>query len=108
MVSLGDFNIHVCCPSQSLSSHFLDLIDSFNLTQPVKEPMHCKGHTLDLDLSTGLSFERLSLTDIPVTDHKVPLQVCTTSPNPTISSCILNAGSTAKFCDAFYSSSFNS
>ena len=25
---LGDFNIHLCCPSHSLTSHFLDLIDS--------------------------------------------------------------------------------
>lgn len=112
VVILGDFNIHVCCPSQSLTSHFLDLIDSFNLTQYVKEPTHSKGHTLDLALSSGLSFECPSVLDMPVTDHKavtfkVPFQIRIPTPYITITSRILNAGSAANFCDAFNSSSFN-
>ena len=34
---LGDFNIHVCCPSSSsFTSDFMKLLDSFSLTQYVK------------------------------------------------------------------------
>lgn len=35
---LGDFNIHVCCPSKPLSRAFLDLIDAFNLTRHGSDP----------------------------------------------------------------------
>jgi len=30
---LGDFNIHVCCPTNPLSKDFLNLIDSVGLQQ---------------------------------------------------------------------------
>lgn len=52
---LGDFNIHVCCPSNALAKDFLNLINSFNLVQSVTGPTHEHGHTLDLVLSYGLS-----------------------------------------------------
>ncbi len=32
---VGDFNVHVCCETKPLVKEFLDLIDSFNLTQLV-------------------------------------------------------------------------
>lgn len=35
---VGDFNIHVCCESRPMSKDFLDLIDSFSLTQSVTGP----------------------------------------------------------------------
>lgn len=45
---LGDFNIHICRPSSSLfTSDFMKLLDSFSLTQYVKQPSNDKGHTLD-------------------------------------------------------------
>lgn len=50
---LGDFNIHVCCPSKPLVSEFMHLVESFNLTQFVAGPTHKLGHTLDLVLSCG-------------------------------------------------------
>lgn len=39
---VGDFNIHVCCPSNSLSKKFLE---SFNLVQWINESTHIHGHT---------------------------------------------------------------
>lgn len=36
---LGDFNIHVCCPSSMFTSDFIKLLDSFNLTQYVKHDL---------------------------------------------------------------------
>ena len=45
---LGDFNIHVCCPTQGFITDFLDVLDYFNLTQAVNEPTHSKGHLLTL------------------------------------------------------------
>ena len=32
---LGDFNIHVCCPTQVFITDFLDVFDYFNLTEDV-------------------------------------------------------------------------
>lgn len=49
---LGDFNIHFCWLISSLrTSDFVKLLESFNLSQFVKQPSHDKGHTLDLVLS---------------------------------------------------------
>lgn len=99
---LGDFNIHVCCPSHSLTSHFLDLTESFDLTQSVTGATHSKGHNLDLVLSFGLSLEDLNLVDMLVTDHKaivskVSLQLLFRSPYPATCSHTLNDSSAAKF-----------
>lgn len=44
LLILGDFNIHVCCPSNSLANEFLNLIDSFNLVQSVTGSTHEHGH----------------------------------------------------------------
>ncbi len=49
-ILVGDFNVHVCCPSNSLSNEFLRLTESFNL-QWVNEPTHLHGHTLYLVLT---------------------------------------------------------
>ena len=54
---VSDFHVHVCCETQPLVKEFLDLIDSFNLTQSVSGPAHEQGHTLDLVLSQGLCVE---------------------------------------------------
>lgn len=44
LLIVGDFNIHVCCPSHSLVSEFLQIIDSFNLVLSKSNPTHEKGH----------------------------------------------------------------
>jgi len=69
-LNLGDSNMHVCCPSQSLVSDFMDTLEFFNLIQ---EPTHSKGHTLDLVIHLGLSPDNLKLKDICVSDHKAIL-----------------------------------
>lgn len=48
---IGDFNAHVCCPDQPMAKDFLNLIDSFDLVQPVSVPTQKYGHTLDLVLT---------------------------------------------------------
>ena len=42
----------------------MDILVSFNLTQAVQEPIHSKGHILDL--SSGLSPDNLTIEDICV------------------------------------------
>lgn len=65
----GDFNIHVCCESRPLVNEFLNLVDSFNLTQSVSGPTHEKGHTLDLVLSFSLSVCVSEICDMRISDH---------------------------------------
>ena len=67
---LGDFNIHVCCPTHPLVKEFSTVIEQFNLTQSITSPTHVKNHTLDLVLSSGLSPSNLELIDICISDHK--------------------------------------
>jgi len=44
----GDFNIHLDSPTDHLTSQFLSLLSSFNLTQRVNFPTHNKHHILNL------------------------------------------------------------
>ena len=73
LLILGDFNIHVCCPTNTLATDFLHLIDSFILVQSMTCPTHVKNNTLDLVLSFGLSLSDCVLHDICVSDCKVIL-----------------------------------
>ena len=66
---LGDLNIHVCCHPQSLTRDFIDILETFNLTQAVQEPTHSKGNILDLVLSSGIGPDNLIIKDICVSDH---------------------------------------
>ena len=50
----GDLNIHVDNPTRAFESEFLDLIESYGLTQHVSGPTHSGGHTLDLVLSVNI------------------------------------------------------
>ncbi len=70
LVILGDFNIHICCPSNGLAREFLNLIDSFNLVQSVTGPTHKLGHTLDLVLSYGLTVCDFEIMETGFSDHK--------------------------------------
>lgn len=70
LLVLGDFNIHVCCPDKPLVSQFLQIVDSFNLSQPVLGATHDKGHTLDLILSFGSLLQILQIEDSYFSDHK--------------------------------------
>ncbi len=60
---MGDFNIHVCCPSKPLVRIFFNVLESFDLLQCVFGPTHEHGHTLDLVLSFGFSVDNLKIVD---------------------------------------------
>lgn len=62
----GDFNIHVCCPSDPLATDFKRLLASFDLTQSVDGPTHNAGHTLDLIISHGLSISLVEICVMPI------------------------------------------
>ncbi len=66
---VGDFNVHVCCPSKQLSTEFLNTIDSFNLLQWVSRPTHLLGHTLDLILTFGLSITDVEVIESLISNH---------------------------------------
>ncbi len=67
---LGEFNVHVCCPSDPLVKYFLNLIESFNLLQHVHGSTHLHGHTLDLVISSNQLNCNVILDDVAFSDHK--------------------------------------
>lgn len=66
---LGDFTIHVCCPSSSLSRDFLNLIDSLGFQQMANGSHHSHGHTLDLILPHGLPDSDIIIDEFVLADH---------------------------------------
>lgn len=61
---LGEFNIHVRCPScSSFASDFIKLLVYFSLTQYMKHLGHVKGHTLDPVLSHVFCVHDVNLAD---------------------------------------------
>lgn len=44
----GDFNFHIDNIDNADTRHFLDFLESANMTQHVTGSTHSKGHTLDL------------------------------------------------------------
>jgi len=65
----GEFNVHVCCPSDQLATDFKRLLETFNLTQSVDKPTHCHGHTLDLIISFGLSIHLKEISETAISDN---------------------------------------
>ena len=63
------FHIHICCATKPMVNEFMNVLESFNLTQSVSGPTHQRGHTLDLVLSSGFDVANLSISDIAVSDH---------------------------------------
>lgn len=61
VLTVGDMNIHVCCPIGPLAKDFLSLIDAFKLTQLVNGPTPAPGHTLDLVLSHGVPVTKVEI-----------------------------------------------
>lgn len=66
---LGDFNVHICCANDTLSSEFLNVTESFDLTQWVKSPTHKLGHTLDLILTHNLQIDDVNICETNFSDH---------------------------------------
>ena len=69
LLIVGDLNVHVCCISKPLAKDFLDVLDSFNLTQHITEPTHELGHTLDLVISIGLNISNVQVRPTVCSDH---------------------------------------
>ncbi len=69
LLVLGDFNIHVCCPSKPMVKNFMSLMDSLNFVQSVSSPTHNRGHTLDLVLTRGFSVHICEIFDAGISDH---------------------------------------
>ncbi len=65
----GEFNVHVCCPSDQFATDFKSLLVTFNLIQSVDKPTHHFGHTLDLVISLGLSVSLKEISETTITDH---------------------------------------
>ena len=66
----GDLNIHLDNPADTLTSQFLSLLSSFNVSQHVHFPTHNKNHILDLvitssdtSLASAVSYTHWSLSD---------------------------------------------
>lgn len=76
----GDFNIHICCESNSLAKDFTNLTDSLDFTQVVNGPTHKQGHTLDLVLLHGISICELEILDLSFSDH-MPVTFTCSFPN---------------------------
>ncbi|KAL7866039.1 hypothetical protein SRHO_G00112860 [Serrasalmus rhombeus] len=93
---VGDFNIHVCCSDKPLVADFLNIIDSFNLTQWVSGPTHEHGHTLDLVLSCGLSVLNLEVCNSGFSDHMSVLFDVVLSGAKSVQSC-----APARLCRSF-------
>lgn len=70
VIILGDFNNHICCPSNPMPHEFIDLAESFNLVQSVKEPTHSKGHILHLVVSYDFCPDNIDIVVVFIVDHR--------------------------------------
>lgn len=103
---LGNFNIHLCYPSQPFVHDFVHTLESFIVTQAIQEPTYVKDHTLDLVLYNGLSPNYFKVEDICVPDHKAILFSMIFSQLPFNHSTLVrhrvfNSSSASKFSELF-------
>src|SRR6218665_2894951 len=70
-VLVGDFNVHVDTPSDTLPPSFLNLLSSVTLVQHVNFPTHIENHTLDLLITSTASLlsPKVSRSAFNITDH---------------------------------------
>ncbi|XP_068704693.1 uncharacterized protein [Montipora foliosa] len=69
----GDFSLHVDNKSDPTCINFLQLLESFNLRQHVREPTHRSGHTLDLIITREDEniIGPVSVTESIISDHDI-------------------------------------
>ncbi|KAI5608745.1 hypothetical protein C0J50_12193 [Silurus asotus] len=93
----SDFNINVCCPSDTPANDFKALLDSLDLAQSISCPTHRLGHTLELIISRGVIVSDCEVKDFPISDHSfIQFDICAVLPAPT---------STASHCRRIITSS---
>ena len=71
----GDMNIHVDDPNDPDAIEFLDLLDTYGLTQHVNTPTHRLGHTLDLIITrvSDALAKSTPISDSHLSDHSTVL-----------------------------------
>ena len=71
IIFFGDFNIHVDTPTSYNTAPFLNLLDTYHLSQHIHFPTHIHGHTLDLLITRSESniTSNISEFDPCISDH---------------------------------------
>ena len=71
LVISGDFNLHLDDLRDNDTKKFMDLLETFNLSQHVSGPTHLSGHTLDLIITRSSDDIVLASpkTTFPISDH---------------------------------------
>ena len=64
IILAGDFNIHFDLPSNSQTSQFMDILETFDLQQHINGPTHCSGHTLDLLITKRINSDSIISTNV--------------------------------------------
>lgn len=82
VVLVGDFNIHVDNPEEGCAREFLNILDTFGLSQHVSVPTHNRGHILDLVISKGLNISEVTVNDVALSDHYCIMFKITTPVHP--------------------------
>ena len=73
LLLLGDFNIHIDDPNDYYAKEFQSLLETFDLTQLVRQATHKDGHILDLVItkSTCILVKDIYVTPPWVSDHSI-------------------------------------
>ncbi len=71
-VILGDFKFHIDNDADRFASSFMNITESFNLTQHVRGT-YMKGHILDFIFTLGLNVDAAFYDHIFISDHKCVL-----------------------------------
>lgn len=71
LIIAGDFNFHVDNKSDSPSKNFMNILESFNLSQHVNEKTHRAGHILDLVITRNDEniVQSVTVQDSCISDH---------------------------------------
>ena len=71
LVISGDFNLHLDDLRDNDTKKFMDLLETFSLSQHVSGPTHLSGHTLDLIITRSSDDIVLASpkTTFPISDH---------------------------------------
>ncbi len=69
VIFCGDYNFHVNKPEDNKASKFLEILNTFELVQHVKESTHRDGNTLDLIITKSESSVLSHTVDLMLSDH---------------------------------------
>ncbi|XP_037832675.1 uncharacterized protein LOC119617245 [Kryptolebias marmoratus] len=109
LIIVGDFNIHVDSPQDRGAKNLFNILESFGLTQHVKQATHTQGHTLDLVISKGVNISNVSVTDVALSDHFAVIFDSSLSVNPLVQKTTITkrtfTENTAETFNQIYSSS---